>query len=128
MGETGQEGSESEPGYPGYIFNYCEECEVVSIFCFKSNSTFQHISVQSAPLSPLWLQYVNEGNTILCLICSQCFNSKYSRHKSAQWIENIYWILLGFSYFDWTLFLTGFRVTPTIIGATPDTSKLNDRP
>ena len=71
MGEDGQEVSETERTVS--IFNYWEECEVVSRFCFQSNSTFQHISVQPVPLQP---QYVNEGNTILCLISSpQCFNS-----------------------------------------------------
>ena len=36
-----------------------------------------------------------------------------------------FWLV--FSLVDWKLYLTGFRVTQTIIGATPDASKLIDQ-
>ena len=92
MGEDAQEVSETETKTETvYIFNYCEECELVSRFCFKSNSAFQHISVQPVPLQP---QYVNEGNTILCFICSlQCF------HNSHQSPVGAVQIFIGFFQF-----------------------------
>ena len=58
------------------IFNYWKECWGCEYILFQKQF---NIPAELCAVGPLQPQYVNEGSTILCLICSQCLNCNSER-------------------------------------------------
>ena len=72
----GKKLSESEVCIEVNIFNYWKECWGCEYILFQKQF---NIPAELCAVGPLQPQYVNEGSTILCLICSQCLNCNSER-------------------------------------------------